>query len=77
MALLKAPKSGVPMGELSDALRIPASILKHDLIELERAAIVSRTQEGRKSLLTADTVKLNEVVDLVRGICRPPADTPD
>ena len=73
MALLNTPKSGIPMGELSDALGIPASTLKHHLLEMEQAGIVCRIQEGRKSLLSVDTAKLDNVVELMRRICCPSA----
>ena len=72
MALLRVSKSGIPMGKLSDTVGIPASTLKHHLLEMEQAGIVCRTQEGRRSLLTVDTAKLNEVVNLMRRMCCPP-----
>jgi len=72
MALLKATEIGVPMGKLSDALEIPASTLKHHLVEMEHSGVVQRRHEGRKSVFTVDTAKLNEVIFLLKDICCPP-----
>lgn len=71
MALLSANEKGIAMGNLSDMLDIPASTLKHHLVEMEQAGVIKRRNEGRKSMFTADTVKLNNVIQLLTQICCP------
>jgi ArsR family transcriptional regulator, arsenate/arsenite/antimonite-responsive transcriptional repressor len=46
-SLLRAHPAGLVVGELQEAIDIPASTLSHHLDELRRHGLVEQTREGR------------------------------
>lgn len=68
-ALMPQAVSGLTVGELSKATKIPPSTLAHHLREMELGRIILRRAEGRKTIVKPDLAALNEIANVLTNLC--------
>lgn len=52
--LVRAGPTGLPMGELGEAIGVTGSVLTHHLKQLVSAGLVTQTRDGRRILCSVD-----------------------
>lgn len=68
-ALVEAGPRGMAVGELRDALDLPAATLTAHLNQLRSAGLVSDEREGRVIRIRADFVRMNDLVGFLTENC--------
>ena len=69
-ALVRAGRSGLPVGKLQKKLGVPASTLSHHLAQLVACGLVSQEREGRILRCRANLKQMTSLVDyLVKECC--------
>jgi len=71
LALLSRVENGVPYGELSEILDMPASTLSFHLKEMEKGGVVARAVVGRHTYIRPSMEKLNGVLNELSVLCCP------
>ncbi len=71
LALLPRVENGVPYGELSEILDMPASTLSFHLKEMEKGGVVDREVLGRHTYIRPSTKELEGVLNELSGLCCP------
>ncbi|MEO5628678.1 MAG: helix-turn-helix domain-containing protein [Thermomonas sp.] len=68
-ALVEAGPQGMAVGELRDALDLPAATLTAHLNQLRAKGLVTDQREGRVIRIRADFVRMNELVGFLTENC--------
>src|SRR4051812_41978156 len=68
-ALVEAGPQGMAVGELRDALNLPAATLTAHLNQLRSAGLVTNEREGRVIRIRADFVRMNDLVGFLTENC--------
>jgi ArsR family transcriptional regulator, arsenate/arsenite/antimonite-responsive transcriptional repressor len=66
--LVKA-RSELPVGDIQDALGIPAPTLSHHINQLRRAGLVKTRRQERFVLCSIDTTMVTDLVRLLTACC--------
>lgn len=75
--LVRAGPSGWPVGEIREALDIPASTLSHHLKHLETVALVTRHKQGTTHICTANYAVMESMLDFLTEECCAGVETRD
>lgn len=67
--LLREHPVGLVVGELAQALQIPAPTLSHHLDKLKREGLVQVTREGTFLRITANTAALTDLMGFLYAEC--------
>ena len=67
--LVEAGPQGMAVGELRDALDLPAATLTAHLNQLRAAGLVTDEREGRVIRIRADFVRMNDLVGFLTENC--------
>lgn len=68
-ALVQAGPQGMAVGELRDALDLPAATLTAHLNQLRAAGLVNDEREGRVIRIRADFVRMNGLIGFLTENC--------
>ena len=67
--LVRAGPSGWPVGEIREALAIPASTLSHHLKHLETVSLVTRHKQGTTHVCTANYAVMDSMLEFLTEEC--------
>ena len=67
--LVRAGGDGRTVGQVQEALKIPASTLSHHLKLLELVGLVSRGKQGTTHMVSANIAKMDELVLFLTKEC--------
>lgn len=68
-ALVRAGRSGMPVGRLQDKLKIPASTLSHHIKTLVSVGLVSQVRESTTLVCHANYDAMQVLVDFLASEC--------
>lgn len=68
-ALVRAGRSGMPVGRLQDKLRIPASTLSHHVKALVSVGLISQVRDGTTLVCHAEYDTMRGLVDFLVAEC--------
>jgi DNA-binding transcriptional ArsR family regulator len=68
-ALVRAGRSGMPVGRLQDKLKIPASTLSHHIKSLVAVGLVSQVRESTTLVCHANYDSMQGLVDFLVSEC--------
>ncbi|MCK1739831.1 helix-turn-helix transcriptional regulator [Bradyrhizobium sp. 139] len=68
-ALVRAGRSGMPVGRLQDKLKIPASTLSHHIKTLVAVGLVSQVRESTTLICHANFDAMRGLVDFLASEC--------
>ncbi len=67
--LVQAGREGLPAGDISEKLGIPASSLSFHLAHLTRAGLIMQRRESRSLIYSANFATMNALVDFITENC--------
>jgi DNA-binding transcriptional ArsR family regulator len=67
--LVQAGPEGLPAGDISDKLGVPASSLSFHLAHLTRAGLIMQRRESRSLIYSANFTTMNALVDFITENC--------
>lgn len=67
--LVQAGPEGLPVGEVRDALDIPASTLSHHIAKLVNAGLLLQERESRSLICTADHENMDTLMEFLVNNC--------
>ena len=67
--LVKQGPSGLPAGEISDRVRIPATTLSFHLSQMSHAGLVVSRREGRSIFYAADYDRMRDLLGFLMANC--------
>lgn len=67
--LVRGGKRGVPVGEIQEALGVPASTLSHHITRLVSVGLVVQMREGRTLYCQFQNERLDELIEFLKDEC--------
>jgi len=67
--LVQAGPEGFPVGEIRDALDIPASTLSHHIAKLVNAGLLVQERDSRSLICSADNANMDALMEFLVNNC--------
>lgn len=67
--LIQAGDAGLAVGEIGEAVNVPAATLNHHLAQLKQAGLVACERDGRKLMHSADFDRMNGLLSYLTQNC--------
>lgn len=67
--LVETGPDGLAVGEIGEALNVPAATLNHHITQLKTAGLVTCVRQGRKLIHSADFSRMNKMIAYLTENC--------
>ena len=67
--LVEAGPDGLAVGQIGDALSVPAATLNHHIAQLKQAGLVTCVRDGRKLIHSADFTQMDAMLSYLTKNC--------
>lgn len=67
--LVPAGRQGLPVGDIQQRLRVPASTLSHHIARLVQVGLLRQERDGRSLICKADYERMSGLIDFLTANC--------